>query len=99
MTTRDKCKKGLLWIVTREKFVQAGITSMMFGIISAATEGLGIVIVSTFTLSIPAKWTMVPFLFVLLLVFLWADNNLEEYRDTVEQITRQDVNDDGTVGE
>lgn len=93
-----KSEKGLIYILTSEKFIQGAVTSLLLGIITASTEGLGIfvsrMIQGTFGVFIPAKWTMVPLLVTLLAFFLWADNNTEEWRDFVRETTGEEPAED-----
>jgi len=89
-----RSKSGFVWLITREKFIQGGITSLLFGIISALTEGFGIIIARQIPLPIPAKWVMVPILILLLAVFIYADNNIEQWRELIQEKTGEEVDDE-----
>lgn len=87
-------KYGIVYLITNEKFIQGSITSLLLGVITASTEGMGVItsefMLNNFGLDIPSKWAMVPILFIPLSLMFWADNNTEEWRELVSETTGEE---------
>lgn len=93
-----KTKRGIVWFVTWGKFIQALLTGSVIGAITSFGEGLSIyirILVNEATgLYVPAKLYLAVLLVGLFFWALWADNNTEEWRDMVEDVTGEEAADD-----